>query len=199
MAHYGEYNHEAFHVRCRDAKVSRYILFGTTKKVPLLRRLLWPLLLLPCAGTAAILYAGTRARLPSAWLAAALGMPLLFAVVYATLVHLYQYWSQAPEPRLLEGAVVSPEPVVLVSRGGYLTPGSAFFTRDQLLLFAAGRRIVTLPLEHVADVALFHGRLLHTPYLDFLAKDGRRLGRLAVESAPSWAPLLRDLCLRARR
>jgi hypothetical protein len=126
-------------------------------------------------------------------------MPLLFAVVYATLVHLYQYWSQAPEPRLLEGAVVSPEPVVLVSRGGYFTPGSAFFTRDQLLLFAAGRRIVTLPLENVAEVALFHGRLLHTPYLDFLAKDGRRLGRLAVESAPSWAPLLRDLCLRARR
>jgi hypothetical protein len=132
-------------------------------------------------------------------LAAALGIPLLFAVVYGTLLRLYQYWSQEPEPRLLQGAVVAPEPVVLVSRGGYLTPASAFFTRDELLLFAAGRRIVTLPLEHVAEVAFFQGRLLRTPYLDFLAKDGRRLGRLAVESAAIWAPLLRDLCLRSRR
>ncbi len=172
--------------------------FPGSGKVPLLRRLLWPLLLLPCAGAAAVLYAGGRAGASSAWIAAALLLPLTFGLVYASLVRLYQQWSQPPAPGLLEGAMVPPEPVVLVSRGGFLTPGSAFFTRDELLLFAGGRRIVTLPLERVADVELFYGKMLRTPYLDFLAADGRRLGRLAVEGAETWAPLLRQLCLRRR-
>jgi hypothetical protein len=168
--------------------------------VPLLRRLFWPLLLLPCAGAAAIWYAGRRAGLPATWLAAALLLPLLFGLLYLALLRLYEQWSLPPASKAaLEGAVVAPEPVVLVSRGGYLTPGCAFFTREQLLLFAGGRRIVSLPLEHVASVEIYYGRLLRTPYLDFLARDGRRLGRLAVESAASWAPVLRELCLGGRR
>jgi hypothetical protein len=168
-------------------------------KVPLLKRLLWPLLLLPCAGTIAILYAGRRAGLPTAWLAAALLLPLFGALLYAMLLRLYQQWSQAPAGRMLDDALVPPEPVLLVSRGGYLTPGSAFFTREQLVLFSGGRRIVTLPLDRVARVELRYGKLLRTPYVDFIAQDGRRLGRIAVESAASWALTLRELCLSGRR
>ncbi len=167
--------------------------------MPLLRRLLWPLLLLPCAGAAAIWYAGRRAGLPATWLASTLLLPLLFGLLYLALLRLYEQWSQPPASKALEGAVVSPEPVLLVSRGGYLTPGCAFFTREQLVLFAGGRRIVSLPLEHVAAVEVYYGKLLRTPYLDFLAWDGRRLARLAVESAASWAPVLRELCLGGRR
>lgn len=166
--------------------------------MPLLKRLFWPLLGVPCAAAAAIVYAGARAGVPPVWLVGALLLPVLFGALYAFLLRIYQVWSQPPAATWLKEAVVSPEPVVLVSRGGYLTPGCAFFTRQQLVLFAAGRRLVTLPFEHVASVELFYGKLLRTPYLDFHAADGRRLGRLAVESAPIWAPALRQLCLGGR-
>jgi hypothetical protein len=132
------------------------------------------------------------------WAAAAALVPISFALVFAGIVQLYRNWSQAPAPQHLQGALVSPEAVVLVSRGGYLTPGSAFFTRDQLIFFAAGRRMVTLPLERVARVEAVRGKLLRTPYLDFFARDGRRLGRLAVESAEAWEALMRELCLSGR-
>jgi len=156
------------------------------------------LLLLPCAGTAAVLYAGAKAGLSSAWTATALLVPISFGLVYAGIAHVYRNWSQPPASTFLRGSLVAPEPVLLVSRGGYLTPGSAFFTRNELVLFAGGRRIATLPFEHVAAVRLLRGKLLRTPYLDFVAKDGRRLGRLAVESAEAWQPLVADLCLRGR-
>ncbi len=169
------------------------------RKVPLLKRLFWPLLAVPCAVAAAIVYAGGRAGARPAWLLGALLLPVLFGALYASLWRVYELWSRPPAVGLLEGALVPPEPVLLVSRGGYLTPGSAFFTQQQLVLFAAGRRIVTLPLEHVAAVELHYGKVLRTPYLDFIAADGRRLGRLAVEGAASWAPALRKLCVGGRR
>jgi len=168
-------------------------------KVPLLKRLFWPLLAVPCAVAAAMVYAGARAGVRPAWLLGALLLPVLFGALYASLWRAYEVWSQPPAVRLVEGALVPPEPVLLVSRGGYLTPGSAFFTEQQLVLFAAGRRVVTLPLEQVAAVKLHYGMVLRTPYLDFVAADGRRLGRLAVESAASWAPALRQLCRGGRR
>lgn len=169
------------------------------RKVPLLKRLFWPLLTVLCAVGAAIVYAGSRAGVRPAWLWGASLLPILFGALYASLWRAYELWSQPPPVKLLEGALVPPEPVLLVSRGGYLTPGSAFFTQQQLVLFAAGRRVVTLPLERVAAVELRYGKVLRTPYLDFVAADGRRLGRLAVESAPNWAPRLRHLCVGGRR
>jgi len=167
--------------------------------VPLLKRLFWPLLLLPLASAAVILYGVLRSgRAAPAWVVLSVLLPGFFGLVYARLIRLYQQWSLPPPARALSEALVPPEPVVLVSRGGFLTPASGFFTRQNLFLFAGGRPVVTLPLEHVARVELIRGKLLRTPYIDFTSTSGKRLGRLGVESAETWVSVLQDLCLSGR-
>lgn len=164
--------------------------------MPLLKRLFWPLLVLPSLAAAAIIYLGVRAKVPPAWLVGGLLLPVLFGGLYAFMLRVYQVWSAPPAAPLVRGSLVTPEAVLLVSRGGYLTPGCAFFTDEQLVFFAAGRRLLSLPFDHVARVELAYGKVLGTPYVDFFASDGRKLGRLAAESAPSWAPAMQQLCLR---
>ncbi len=167
--------------------------------MPLLKRLFWPLLLLPLAGAAAVLYGAVRsARASPTWMALCMLLPAFSGLVYAALTRVYQQWSRPPPREALSQALVPPEPVVLVSRGGFLTPASGFFTRQNLFLFAGGRRVVTLPLEQVGKVELARGKLLRTPYIDFTSTSGKKLGRLGVESAEAWVPLLQQLCLRSR-
>jgi hypothetical protein len=160
--------------------------------MPVLRRLVWPWLLLPAGAATGILGAGVAfggIRPLHVWLSLlAVGF---FGAVFASLIGLYRQWS-VPGPAV-EGALVPQEPAVLVSRGGFLTPGSGTFTREKVLLFSAGRLLVTLPLERVGRVVHLKGRLLRTPYVELFALDGHSLGRWGVESAEQWARALSAL------
>ncbi len=161
--------------------------------MPLLRRLFWPLLLLPAAFVGVVfLLLGEG----SAWALHALAFVLAvgsFGLLYWGLRRTYTRWSALP-PKAQWGEVVfPPEEVVFVSRGGFLTPGTATFTRDELKVFTAGRLLLSLPLQRVAAFTFRRGRVLRTPYVDFTASDGRRLARIGVESARSWAAELSRL------
>jgi hypothetical protein len=148
--------------------------------------------LLPAGALGSILGAGAARggiRPLHLWLSLlALGF---FGAVFAALVGVYRQWS-VPGPAV-EGALVPQEPAVLVSHGGFLTPGSATFTRERVFLFSAGRLLVTLPLTRVGRVVHLKGRLLRTPYVELFALDGHSLGRWGLESAEKWARALSDL------
>jgi hypothetical protein len=159
--------------------------------MPVLRRLLIPWLALPACACVAILSWGARSGIRPVHLLLALLAIGFSSAIYAVLVGAYRQWSQAPKP--VEGALVPPEPVVLVSRGGFLTPASGLFTKESVLLFTSGRIAVTLPLERVGGVKRLRGRFLRTPYVELFAKDGRSLGRIGVESADLWARELERL------
>ncbi|MGQ0504934.1 MAG: hypothetical protein ACT4TC_06400 [Myxococcaceae bacterium] len=163
--------------------------------MPLLHRLFWPLLTFPTAVAALIfLVIGTQ---DTGWLhlVAALCAPACFGLLYWGLRRTYLRWSEPPPASEWNGALYPPEPVIFVSRGGFLTPGSATVTQQGIQLFAAGRLLLSLPLQHVAEVSFRRGRWLRTPYMDLHAADGRRLARVGLESAETWvqtvSPLLR--------
>lgn len=161
--------------------------------MPLLRRLLWPWFLVPLTVSAGVLAVANHAggiRLIHVW--AVLFGTGFFGAIYAFLVGRYRQWSIPPKMPV-EGAQVPAEPVALVSRGGYLTPAAGLFTADRFLLFVSGRLVVTLPFEQVGTVRAFRGRFLKTPYLEFLAKDGRSLGKVAAESAAAWGEQIQGL------
>jgi hypothetical protein len=159
--------------------------------MPVLRRLLWPWLLLPLGGAATVLAIAHRHGpiLPVHALLALMAVGL-FGAVYAALLGAYRQWSRPPPSS--DGALVPPEPVVWVSKGGFLTPGSGLLTRDALVLFASGRAVITVPMDRLSSVRFLRGRWLRTPYVELFAKDGRSLGRLGVESAERWAQLLSE-------
>jgi hypothetical protein len=164
--------------------------------MPLLKRLLWPWLALPVGGAAAVLAIGSASgSIRPLHVLLALLAVAFFCAVYAALLGAYRQWSRPPPG--VPGALVSPEPAVLLSRGGFLTPGSSLFTREQLLLYANGRPVVIVPIDRLSGVRFARGRWLRTPYLELFAKDGRLLGRLGVESAQSWAKVLGEV-LRAQ-
>src|SRR5262249_61325061 len=96
-------------------------------KVPLLKRLFWPLLAVPCAVAAAMVYAGARAGVRPAWLLGALLLPVLFGALYASLWRASQLWGQPPAGGVGEEGLAPPHPPPLVGRGGRLTPGCASF------------------------------------------------------------------------
>jgi hypothetical protein len=160
--------------------------------MPLLRRLVLPWLLVPAilaAGVLATAGAHGGVRPVHLWLCL-LGVSF-FGAILMLLAGTYRQWSM-PGPAV-DGALVPQEPAVLVSRGGFLTPGSGTFTREKLLLFSGGRLSVTVPLDRVARVQFRRGRFLRTPYVELFARDGRSLGRLGVERAEAWASALSGL------
>ncbi len=161
--------------------------------MPLLRRLRWPLLLVPALFALIVFLAvGRGTAWPLHGLAVALA-PASFGLLYWGLARSYARWSQPPPASELQAALVQPEQVVFVSRGGYLTPGSATFTREEVKVFAGGRFLLAIPLGKVARVSYAQGRVLRTPYVDLTAADGRRLARIGVESAHRWAEELARL------
>src|SRR5262249_57201422 len=93
-------------------------------KVPLLKRLFWPLLAVPCAVAAAMVYAGARAGLRPAWLLGALLVPVLFGALYASLWRAYELWGSPPPGGLGGRGLVPPPTPPLGCRRGDISPGA---------------------------------------------------------------------------
>jgi hypothetical protein len=177
--------------RCKGDSTFRSTRCAISRRMPLLRRLLWPLGFVLAAAAVVGLWVLPR-YLSAVGVVVALALPGLFGVGLAFLWGSYQRWSHLPE--LPDRSQLSPpEPAVWVSRGGFLTPGTCVLTPEALVLYALGRPMITLPLSRIGSVSFVRGRFLRTPYLAFSSPEGTPLGRVGIESAERWAGLMRKL------